>query len=253
MNKKVVTKMKILICIDDTDNLETVGTGHHAQSLKERMEEKGYGKTDFISRHQLFVHPDVPYTSHNSAMCFGAEIEESDLEAIIELSKNHLIEVSADGSDPGLAVAVVDKIANIVKLIAFGKSAKCAILTKEMAYELALQMNIHLSEHGGTGQGIIGALAGIALRLYGSDGRIKGKCNVASGGDTISAAELLRITGFDGVVTTSGKKVEPQAEIHMTDPMIKAVYLDWQQTILVEETSDIYQLRTLYKDEYKCY
>ena len=49
------------------------------------------------------------------------------------------------------------------------------------AYLLAEQFpELSLSEHGGTGDGVIGALAGVGLRLSGSDGRIKGKIDHAS-------------------------------------------------------------------------
>ena len=57
--------MNIFIGIDDTDNLESRGTGRLARSIAADL-----GKTyDLygVTRHQLLVHPDIPYTSHNSA------------------------------------------------------------------------------------------------------------------------------------------------------------------------------------------
>ena len=52
--------MKILVCIDDTDNLESRGTGQLSQLFAEAIEKKGWGACTSISRHQLFVHEDIP-------------------------------------------------------------------------------------------------------------------------------------------------------------------------------------------------
>lgn len=45
--------MNIVVCIDDTDNLESPGTGHLANDLKRDIERLYDGKTSLISRHQL--------------------------------------------------------------------------------------------------------------------------------------------------------------------------------------------------------
>ena len=152
--------MQILISIDDTDNLESPGTGALASRIAADLESNGWGKSSFVTRHQLLVHPDIPYTSHNSAMCFSAEIEADCLEQVISHSAGFLARESAAGSDPGLCIAVIDRLPESDELIRFGRSAKASVLTKESAYELARRVGIHLSEHGGTGQGVIGALAG---------------------------------------------------------------------------------------------
>jgi len=151
--------MQILISIDDTDNLESPGTGYLISRIAADLESNGWGKSSFVTRHQLLVHPDVPYTSHNSAMCFSAEIEENCLKNVIHYASEFLVRESATGSDPGLCVAVIDSLLNPDELISFGRSAKESVLTKESAYERAQQLGLHLSEHGGTGQGVIGALA----------------------------------------------------------------------------------------------
>ena len=83
--------MKVLIAIDDTDNLETPGTGHLASDLIDLLEKEGLGKGSPITRHQLYVHEDIPYTSHNSSMCFEAEIEESNLGRVTEFCQDFLI------------------------------------------------------------------------------------------------------------------------------------------------------------------
>ena len=59
----------LLICMDDTDSLDSPGTGEVLEELLARLAEEGLGRGSFITRHQLLVHPDIPYTSHNSSMC----------------------------------------------------------------------------------------------------------------------------------------------------------------------------------------
>ena len=66
--------MRVFIGIDDTDSLEMGATGRSANQLRKLIEDKGWGETQAVTRHQLLLHPDIPYTSHNSSMCFIAEI-----------------------------------------------------------------------------------------------------------------------------------------------------------------------------------
>jgi hypothetical protein len=57
--------MSIFAGIDDTDNLESRGTGRLTRSIAAEPG-KTYGLYG-VTRHQLLVHPDIPYTSQNSA------------------------------------------------------------------------------------------------------------------------------------------------------------------------------------------
>ena len=61
--------MEIYVAIDDTDSLEFGATGQSANELRRLIEDKGWGKSEAVTRHQLLLHPDIPYTSHNSSMC----------------------------------------------------------------------------------------------------------------------------------------------------------------------------------------
>lgn len=227
--------MKVWISIDDTDRLGSPGTGHHAEALRKKIEAAGLGTTQYITRHQLYVHNDVPYTSHNSAMCFEASLTEDSLEAVITLAQDHLLEVSEVGSDPGLCVAPWDQIQNMAQLIAFGKQAKAGLVTKAMAYELAENTKVHLSEHGGTGGGVIGAIAGVGLRLSGHDGRVKGKIYAGAAGDSLTAAELKKLTGAQRVCGLDGTVIDDTAAITLSEEMVKMLYLNWDRTILVHK------------------
>jgi hypothetical protein len=225
--------MQIVISIDDTDNLESRGTGALASLLAEGMEEQGWGKSRFITRHQLFVHPDIPYTSHNSAMCFTAEVGETCLEPIIGYAASFLARESAPGSDPGLCVMAVDRLRSAEPLIAFGRRAKQEIVTTEEAYALARGAGIHLSEHGGTGQGVIGALAGAGLRLSGNDGRLKGRLTIAASGGRATVAELLGHRDVAEVRALDGR-IPGGDDLVRLDDKVKTVLLDGKSVLLVE-------------------
>lgn len=114
-------------------------------------------------------------------MCFPTEISVDLLNTVTEYRCSTLAAESAPGSDPGLSIVVPERLEQPEELIAYGRKAKTTVISKEEAYEMAAARRIHVSEHGGTGQGVIGALAGAGLRLSGNDGRLKGKPRVPSG------------------------------------------------------------------------
>jgi len=229
--------MKVLICIDDTDNLESRGTGDLAEQLASEIEERNWGRSEFVTRHQLLVHPDVPYTSHNSSMCFAAEIGEQYLPTLVERAKAFLLEESAEGSDPGLAVAVPDNLSDTALLVDFGQRAKREVLRKQDAYDLAAAQGIHLSEHGGTGHGVIGALAGIGLRMSGNDGRIKGWLEIPTRDGMARVAEITAQFNLGGVRSMGG-------DLLMEDDLVvvgekpKAVYLAGKPYLMVSPLKD---------------
>jgi hypothetical protein len=224
--------MHILISIDDTDNLESPGTGALASQIAADLESNGWGKSRFITRHQLLVHPDIPYTSHNSAMCFSAKIVENCLDTVITHAADFLAKESATGSDPGLCVVVLDRLTESSELIRFGQSAKETVLTKEMAYALAQQTGVHLSEHGGTGQGVIGALAGAGLRLGGNDGRMKGQLHFAVPGGIVSVAELCARDDVDEVRALDGGSVTQKDMVRLGEK-VKTVLLGGNAVLLL--------------------
>ncbi|HNR13188.1 MAG TPA: hypothetical protein PLG17_12120 [Thermodesulfobacteriota bacterium] len=225
--------MKVLVCIDDTDTLGGRGTGHLAALLAEQLTERGWGKPYPITRHQLYVHPDIPYTSHNSAMCFLAEMPEDRVVAFREYAAEFLFKESAAGSDPGLCVAAMDGILNPNRLIGFGQAAKKRVLTKQEAYALAQEQGVHLSEHGGTGQGIIGALAGVGLRLSGNDGRFRGKYQIVTDSGILRVADIYARAPVDSVRTEKGRCLSVQDLVRLGEK-VKSVLLNGQSVLLVE-------------------
>lgn len=227
--------MQILLSIDDTDNLDSLGTGELASQIAADLESNGWGKSSFITRHQLLVHPDIPYTSHNSAMCFTAEINKECLDQVINHSAGFLARESAPGSDPGLCVAVIERLPEPETLIRFGQAAKKEVLSKDSAYEIARQTGIHLSEHGGSGQGVIGALAGAGLRLGGNDGRLKGQVSFSAPGTIVTVADLYDRDDIDDVRTFDGSTVAKQDLVRIGEK-VKTVLLDSKSLLLVIAT-----------------
>lgn len=224
--------MEILLCIDDTDNMESRGTGELAEIIAKGIQENNWGKCSRITRHQLYIHEDIPYTSHNSSMCFKAHIKEQYLQKIIDYTSNFLACESAEGSDPGLCLVVLDRLGDREKLMEFGKNAKKQVLTKKDAYDLADTLNIHLSEHGGTGQGIIGALAGTGLRMSGNDGRFKGKFKLDTQDKFLKVSELCLHKNIDIVMSIDGKELKDE-EVVMVKDTIKTVLLYEKSVLLV--------------------
>ena len=229
--------MYLMISIDDTDNLESRGTGELASLLAAHLEHSGWGHPRHITRHQLLVHPDIPYTSHNSAMCFAAEIQPPALQPMIDFASRFLATESAAGSDPGLCVAVIDRVPEVGALIEFGHRAKTEVLSKEDAYALSHRLGIHLSEHGGTGQGIIGALAGIGLRLSGNDGRLKGQLKFPDTDVVVSVKQLLAHPWVDRVRTAEGAVPDEEERVRLMDK-VKTVQLEGMSVLLVAEAQD---------------
>lgn len=149
--------------------------------MADAIVKNGWGERSRVTRHQLYVHEDIPYTSHNSSMCFEVYIKEVYIEEMKRYFIEYLEKNHAEGSDPGLCIIDFSTLSDGTKeaLISFGKKAKKEVLTKDEAYEFARKHQIHLTEHGGTGIGVIGALAGCGLRLTGNDGRFRGKEKLA--------------------------------------------------------------------------
>jgi len=242
--------MEILVCIDDTDNLESVGTGKLAAALIDDIRKFGWGDCAFITRHQLFVHPDVPYTSHNSAMCFTAELVKGSVAGLIEHAADFLSVNSAQGSDPGLCVAEVGRINGPDGLVSFGKAAKIRVLTKDEAYSLAGRTGVHLSEHGGTGQGVVGALAGVGLRLGGNDGRLRGRLELGTPGSLLRVRQVLMSKTVGKVISLDGRIPDLNDEVVLGEK-VKALFMDGGPVLPVVEYEEDAgtRWRTCTKDE----
>jgi hypothetical protein len=167
----------VYVAFDDTDTIDADrGTGKVGRWFADELP-PGWTMWGVV-RQQLLVHPDVPYTSHNSAaVCVlerepgGGESSPSpaELADIVSRAAAHLERHWMEGSDPGLCVAAGDSGA-LPALIALGRRAAIEVVTQAEARLAAA--GAHLSGHGGTQDGIIGAAAGVGLTAHGWSGRL---------------------------------------------------------------------------------
>jgi hypothetical protein len=157
----------IFIGIDDTDIIGTPGTNQLARLILKRI--GSAAESAVICRHQLFFDPRVPYTSKNgSASIQLPHADPATLNRLTATIRDVMHDWFVPGSDPGLCVA-----AEVTEeMSAFGMRCKTEVVTQDEARAVALRAGCHLEGLGGTEQGIIGALAAVALIAGGEDGRV---------------------------------------------------------------------------------
>ena len=155
----------ILTGIDDTDNATSSGTGRLARALANRL--RARYPVHGVTRHQLLVDPRIPYTKRNSCNVVHLDADAADLPALAAAAAAFVAEGSFEGSDPGVCVADADLLLDSN----FGRAAQTSVVTKADALQAAADLGCILTEHGGTGGGVIGALAGVVLAAGGEDGR----------------------------------------------------------------------------------
>lgn len=189
-------KFKFLLCIDDTDELGgEISTGLLAEEIAAFA--GSFAPVSFVTRHQLLLDPRINYTSHNSSMCLEARLSESQKQSVLNFAIELLERKSAPSAEPGIAAAFEKDIVNAQELISFGKSAKEIFLSTERALETAREQNVFLKELKSGARGVIGALAGIGLRLSGNDGKIRGKFELKK--SNLNVAELLGLNFIEAV------------------------------------------------------
>jgi hypothetical protein len=208
----------IFIGIDDTDNKESGGTGRVAReiaaALRERFPVLG------VSRHQLLVDDRVPYTSNNSCNVIHLLTDDADRNALAAWVSELLLERCLVGSDPGLCLADSSAAGH-----PFGKAVQTRLTTQAEALTVAREVRAILHPLGGTGDGIIGALAGVILAAGGNDGRfvevgrtreldgvVAVKELLSSGVKEVRTANGTLVTS--GAVDTNGGRVRPIVQRH---------------------------------------
>ena len=123
---------------------------------------------------------------------------------------------------------------DIQQLRAFGQKAKTEYVEKDEAYDIAARIGAMLEEVGGEGIGVIGALAGAALRLDGNDGRYKGKFNLGINQDNMLCRDILSHPYIDRVMTEDGRDVGDDTEVFIVE-QIKTIHKGHQSVLLVKK------------------
>lgn len=193
---------RFLIGVDDTDANDSIGTGALARELGARLERDLGAVPRGVTRHQLLVHPDIPYTSHNSAACIAVECPQ-DRDVLVGACRELILALFHPGADPGLCVGTADELARM-ELGEFGRRAQREVVRREEAEALALANGILLEPLGGTGLGVVGALAGSALRATEDDGRFIALPGARAIAGTTTVGALLARLPIDAVVGPSG-------------------------------------------------
>jgi hypothetical protein len=222
--------MHCLVGIDDTDNLESRGTGHRVRQLANWLADQGLAVPRSITRHQLLVDPRIPYTSHNSSACLS--LESQNIEAVWDASRAFLLQEAATGSDVGVCLAERDAILEEVK--AFGRRAKAEVLTIVEALQIALVSGIQCEGLTGTGGGVIGALAGIGLHRAGEDGRFLWLPGLRELKGVSPVAQLCSTGHIDRVCTLEGADLSPETLVDVGE-WVRPVLRGGQATLFVEE------------------
>lgn len=161
--------MRVYIGFDDTDHAHADrGTGKLVRWFEDALppECRLWG----VVRQQLLVHDDIPYTSHNSSACAVVEVPNAVdvLDDLIRRATEHIERYSLEGSDPGLCVVCEDN-SSLPRVLAFGRECTQRVVTQKDA--MAALAAGHLSGHGGSNDGIIGAAAAVGLTAHGWSGR----------------------------------------------------------------------------------
>ncbi len=229
--------MDLLIGIDDTDTRETRGTGYHARQLAARIAAAGLGGVAGITRHQNYVHPDIPYTSQNSSACLAVNTPDPD--GLKALCRTFLLEIAPVGSDVGLCMARPVQVGAAIE--SWGRRAKKEVLSRAEARQLALSAGVYLEGLTGTYDGIIGALAAVGLRKGGNDGRFIWLRKKRELRDMLpgfySPAALARDLGVGLIVDKEGKEILPPAEVYIHE-WFRPVLRKNAVTLIVEKTHD---------------
>lgn len=240
--------MTLLIAIDDTDNMESRGTGFLSRKLATDIERKGLGIVRGITRHQLYVHNDIAYTSQNSSACL--EVEEGDVDGLKEMCAEFLLTEAAEGSDAGLCIADWDAVSDAI--VEWGKRAKQEVLTLEACVQLANQESVFIKGLTGTRIGQIGALAAVGLRKDGNDGRfiwLKGTGELREFDSGIySASELKKAAGINVIQSEEGKEVPDTHRIQCSG-WTRPILNKNESVLLVENVNFAdYEWRTISKE-----
>lgn len=227
----------IYVCVDDTDSLNSRGTGRLARAIAAKLS-KCYPVFG-VTRHQLYVHPDIPFTSHNSCAVIHLNTDDrDDIEDIFETAKEEIYGDFIEGSDPGLSVAHESQI--LPSLIAYAKDAKNTVLTQKKARTLAKNLDIRLEGLGGTEDGVIGSLAGLGLAFAGNDGRflLKGGIRDLLGPQPV---EKLLDAGIDAVYTLDGHLVTEGLVLNDKNKSVKPCPVNGNCILFVDDSEGVLQ------------
>ena len=160
--------MRVFVGFDDTDIKNSDrGTGKLARWFEGELPDGCF--VWGVVRQQLLVNERIPYTSHNSSACVVIDCPESvSMEVLTDRAISHINKHFIEGSDPGLCICSEGNT-GLKSLANFGQACTERVVTQKDALKAA--RGVHISGHGGTNDGIIGAAAAVGLTSHGWSGR----------------------------------------------------------------------------------
>jgi hypothetical protein len=209
--------LDLLVAIDDTDNTEPgcVGTGRLARMLARELLGRGLAGGATVTRHQLLVHPDIPFTSHNSSACLALTGAAAGVAPVADAARRFVLDRLNAGANPGLCVLAPASVPEL--LLGFAKRAQTEVLTLAEADEVAARLDGTVWWHGETGQGRIGAMAAAALRHSGEDGRFIGLPGIRGLEGTLRVGEIRARSPIARVETLEGEVLADDALVDTQD------------------------------------
>jgi hypothetical protein len=223
--------MNFLLSIDDTDSPDSRGTGRLARAIADILGREY--PVSGVTRHQLFVHESIPYTSHNScAVIHIGSCSQNQEERIFFLACDMMKRNFIEGSDPGIAIAGIEAVTPAV--VTFGLDAKRIVLNQERARTLARNCSIRLEGLGGTEEGVIGAMAGLGLAATGYDGRFIQKGRIREIRGPVPAETLLS-SGIDLILTLDGVPIRKGMILVRDGKSVKPCPVAGKAVLFVEE------------------
>jgi hypothetical protein len=200
----------LLIGIDDTDTEDSKGTGSLARGLLASFDERRIGAALGATRHQLLLDPAIPFTSENASHCIALKASHRlEVPAIAEMVVEFVEAEAAPGSSPGIAIvrdASWEDPTVTSRLVAFGQGAKTDVLEAASAIGLAGDLGLHLSGHGESNRGVVGALAAVGLHLSGDDGLFSWMPGIREVTGQVSYRQLRFLVPIDAALDAGGRE-----------------------------------------------
>jgi hypothetical protein len=151
------------------------------------------------------------------------------MQEAIDRAAKHLKHYAVDGSDPGLCVAAEFDLST-TGLVDFGHFCTRVVATQRQAMEAA--KGVHLSGHGGTHDGIIGAAAAVGLTVSGWSGRFIEFGNLRNFPQEARVAELNNM-GIEVVSTERDARVPAPDDTVITKGWLRPRLLGYLPVLLV--------------------
>lgn len=208
--------------IDDTGQAGKAGTDLVAQELGLHLQALNLVRLAHISAHTLLPAEGFAASSLNQAYCLTLEGEVLGRREIEMEGRVFLMHHSAAGANAGFALAPRERVNE--HLLSWGKACRMMVMERREALELARSSGISAAGFTGNGNGVIGALAAIALRFSGCDGWLTWLPGLSDLKGVMTFGEILNHSTFDYVKSLRGKTPQFRDRIQLGEHLTPLLY-----------------------------